>query len=76
MKVGYIYTQEGETQKGGRPVRSFVTVRTTEPYKAPRTTLDFVRLGIVSDVGRLGLCDLHETIFLNLRQRNVGFVPL
>ena len=67
--------------KGGG-YRNKTTKRQHRPSNQPaekrtqRTSLDFVRLGIVSDVRRLGLCDLHEAIFLDLRQRNVGLVPL
>lgn len=70
------HTQRGTRERG--TIRPFVnhTLRKTEPCKELRTTLYFVRLGIVSDVRRLGFCYLHETIFLYLRQSNVGFVPL
>lgn len=58
-----------------RSVTTSVRNKTTQRIKR-RTTLDFVRLGIVSDVRRLGFGDFHETIFLYLRQRNVCLVPL
>lgn len=60
---------------GGHLVNHTIACR-TRLCKARRTTLDFVRLGVVSDVRRLGFCYLHKTIFLNLCQRNVGLVPL
>lgn len=79
MEVGYIYTKEGgRGWKRNDPTRAFRSViyAMVERRVCARTSLDFVRLGVVPDVGRLGLRDLHETVFLDLRQRNVGLVPL
>lgn len=41
-----------------------------------RASFDLVRLCIVSDIGRLGLGYLHQTVFLYFRQSQVLFIPL
>ena len=41
-----------------------------------RTTLNFVQFGIVAYVGRLWFSYLHLAILLQLREREIGLVPL
>ena len=47
-----------------------------EERKGMRTTVDGVCLRVISNVRSLGLRDLHETVFLELSEREVLLVPL
>lgn len=47
-----------------------------EERKGMRTTVDGVCLRVIPNVRSLGLRDLHETVFLELSEREVLLVPL
>jgi hypothetical protein len=40
------------------------------------TAFKSVCLGVITDEGGLGLIDLHQAVFLDLRERNVSLIPL